>query len=373
MTSTDDVVTPAAPGPRRRHSVFHLLEVAEIERLTDDAVAITFHVPEELREEFRYEAGQHVNVRATIAGDDVRRSYSICAPATSGVLRIGVKRLPDGVFSSYALERLRPGDVLEVMTPSGRFTPALDPGRSRHYGAIAAGSGITPILSILATALEVEPRSRASLVYVNRSTPGIMFLEEIEDLRDRYLDRFRVVHVLDGERQDVELFSGELDGDRLDAILDRVLPDGDVDDWFLCGPQALTDVLRDTLVARGHDPEHVHRELFIAQSPARTGPPPRLDETAGGSTVRVLLDGRSTTFPLSADGPSILDAALQQRGDAPYACKNGVCGTCRARVVEGKVSMDQNFALEADEVEQGFVLACQSHPLTEQVTLDFDQ
>jgi ring-1,2-phenylacetyl-CoA epoxidase subunit PaaE len=366
---------PVEEGTRRRHSVFHLLKVAALDRITDDAVAITFDVPERLRDEFRFEAGQHINVRATIAGDDVRRSYSICAPATSSVLRVGVKGLPDGVFSSYALNRLQVGDSLEVMTPSGRFTTALDPNRTRHYGAIAAGSGITPMLSIISTALEVEPNSKASLVFVNRNTSGIMFLEEIEDLRNRYLDRFRVVHVLDGERQEVELFSGTLDRERLNKILDNVLPDADVDEWFLCGPQGLTDMLRDTLVDRGHDPANVHRELFIASSPAKPRPTAAPDTTAAatGSDVEVILDGRSTTFKLSPEGPSILDAALQQRGDAPYACKNGVCGTCRARVVEGKVDMDQNFALEHDEVERGYVLSCQAHPLTDRVIIDFDQ
>jgi ring-1,2-phenylacetyl-CoA epoxidase subunit PaaE len=366
---------PAEDASKRRHSVFHLLKVAALDRITDDAVAITFDVPERLREEFRFDAGQHINVRATIAGDDVRRSYSICAPATGSVLRVGVKGLPDGVFSSYALNRLQVGDSLEVMTPSGRFTTELDPSRTRHYGAIAAGSGITPMLSIISTALEVEPNSKASLVFVNRNTSGIMFLEEIEDLRNRYLDRFRVVHVLDGERQEVELFSGTLDRERLNAILDNVLPDADVDEWFLCGPQGLTDMLRDALVDRGHDPANVHRELFIASTPPKRRPTAPADTTAAatGSEVEVILDGRSTTFKLSPEGPSILDAALQQRGDAPYACKNGVCGTCRARVVEGKVDMDQNFALEHDEVERGYVLSCQAHPLTDRVIIDFDQ
>ena len=207
-TAPEPVVPPSVGGDSRRHAVFHLLKVAKLDRITDDAVAITFDVPERLRDQFTYQAGQHVSVRATIAGDDVRRSYSICAPATSGLLRVGVKRLPDGVFSTYALNRLEVGDSLEVMTPSGRFTTTLNPQQTKHYGAIAAGSGITPILSILSTALEVEPQSRASLIYVNRSTSSIMFLEEIEDLRNRYLGRFRVVYVLDEERQDVEMLSG---------------------------------------------------------------------------------------------------------------------------------------------------------------------
>jgi ring-1,2-phenylacetyl-CoA epoxidase subunit PaaE len=354
----------------RRHSVFHRLRVARLERLTADAVAITFDVPDHLREDFRFSAGQHVSIRAPIAGDAVRRNYSLCAPATSGILQVGVKRLPEGVFSSYALERLRVGDTLEVMTPSGRFTTDLDPKRSRHYGAIAAGSGITPILSILSTALEVEPHSRASLIYANRSTASILFLEEIADLRNRYLTRFQVAHVLSAERQEVELLSGRLTADRLHRILDTIMPDEGVDDWFLCGPQVLTDTLLDALRTRGHAREHLHRELFFASTAPRRAVHPTSEQ--GGSTVEVILDGRGTSLRLSPDGESILDAALAARGDAPYACKNGVCGTCRARVLEGNVTMDQNFALEVDEVERGYVLTCQSHPLTDRVILDFD-
>lgn len=371
----NDATAPPTDRSARRHSVFHLLKVAKLDRITDDAVAITFDVPERLRDEFRYQAGQHVNVRATIAGDDVRRSYSICAPATSGVLRVGVKRLPDGVFSSFAATRLQVGDALEVMTPSGRFTTPFDSQQAKHYGAIAAGSGITPILSILSTALETEPSSTGSLIFLNKNTPSIMFLEEIEDLRNRYLGRFKVVHVLDSERLEVEMLSGSLDPDRLNRILDTILPDDGVDEWFLCGPQGLTDVLHETLVSRGHRPEDVHRELFIAATPAKRSPRPeaKVGKAPTGSQVEVVLDGRATSFVLDPQGESILDAALTVRSDAPYACKNGVCGTCRARVVDGKVEMDQNYALEEDEVARGYVLACQSHPVSDKVSLDFDQ
>ncbi len=377
MTSTDSVPvesTVTGTPSSRRHARFHLLKVAQLERLTDDAVAITFEVPAELREDFRFAAGQHVSLRCTVAGDDVRRNYSVCTPATSGVLRIGVKRLPDGVFSSYAMERLQVGDTLEVLTPSGRFTTAFDPGRARHYGAVAAGSGITPILSILATALEVEPDSRATLIYVNKTSTGIMFIEELQDLKNRYLDRFQLIHVLGDETQEAEVLSGKLDPDRLTALLDNLVSD-DVDDWFLCGPLGLTDVVRDTLVARGADPEHIHRELFTASgAPARrtpttaaTGPP------VTGSSVSVVLDGRTTTLTLARDAEPVLDAVLRVRTDAPYACKGGVCGTCRAQVLEGEVEMDQNFALERADVQRGFVLTCQAHPITDAVVLDYDR
>jgi len=316
----------------RRHSVFHPLRVACIERLTDDAVAITFDVPPELREDFRFQAGQHVSIRSPVAGDEVRRNYSICAPATSGRLRIGVKRIPDGVFSSYAAERLRPGDVLDIMTPTGSFSTALHPGQRKRYGAIAAGSGITPVLSILSTALEVEPGSSAVLVYVNRTTLNIMFLEDLEDLKNRYPDRFQLIHVLDEEPLDVEILSGRLDAGRLGRILDHlVLPD-DVDEWFLCGPLPMTDVAREVLLAYGADDQHIHRELFFV------GPPP-----AAGSRAPA--------------------AATQE----PTA------GASRAKVVEGEVRMDANYALEPADIAAGYALACQSHPAADRVVLDFDQ
>jgi ring-1,2-phenylacetyl-CoA epoxidase subunit PaaE len=366
----------------RRHSVFHPLRVACVERLTDDAVAVTFDVPPELREAFRFQAGQHVSIRSPVVGDDVRRNYSICAPATGGQrLRIGVKRIPNGVFSSYVAEHLRPGDVLDIMTPTGSFSTALQSGQRKRYGAIAAGSGITPVLSILSTALEVEPESSAVLIYVNRTTLNIMFLEDLEDLKNRYPDRFQLIHVLDEEPLDVEILSGRLDADRLGRILDGlVLPD-DVDEWFLCGPLPMTDVAREVLLGHGTDDRHIHRELFFVGPPpaagdraaAGAGSPARETEPAAGASVTVLLDGRSQTFVLPADGASILDATLRYRADAPFACKNGVCGTCRAKVVEGEVRMDSNYALEPAEVAAGYALACQSHPAADRVVLDFDQ
>ena len=361
-------------GPRR-HSVFHPLRVACIERLTDDAVAITFDVPPELRGQFRFQAGQHVSIRSPVVGDDVRRNYSICAPATSGRLRIGVKRIPDGIFSSFAAERLRPGDVLDIMTPTGSFSTDLRPGQCKRYGAIAAGSGITPVLSILGTALEVEPGSSAVLVYVNRTTLNIMFLEDLEDLKNRYPDRFQLIHVLDEEPLDVEILSGRLDADRLGRILDGlVLPD-DVDEWFLCGPLPMTDVAREVLLSYGADDQHIHRELFFVGPPPAAGsraPVAAAAEPEAGADVTILLDGRSQSFILPEDGASILDATLRYRPDAPFACKNGVCGTCRAKVVEGEVRMDANYALEPADIAAGYALACQSHPAADRVVLDFD-
>jgi ring-1,2-phenylacetyl-CoA epoxidase subunit PaaE len=361
-----------APSGKRK-PVFHLLRVAELDRLTDDAVAITFDVPEVLADEYRFVAGQHLALRCTIAGDDVRRNYSICTPPSAGRLRVGVKLLPGGVFSSYAMERLRVGDTIEVLTPTGQFFTPLDPAQAKHYGAVAAGSGITPILSIIASALEVEPGSRATLIYANRTTGNIMFLEELEDLKNRYLGRFQLIHVLGDEWREAELLTGRLDRDRLTAILDTLVPP-DVDDWFLCGPLDLTETVSATLIDRGADPDHIHRELFhVDPLPPRRDRPAADTEADGGAKVTVVLDGRGTSFTLASGSEPILDAALRLRGDAPYACKNGVCGTCRAKLVEGKVEMAQNFALEREEVDRGYVLACQSHPTSDQVTLDFDQ
>lgn len=366
-------VPPAVAAPAHRPAVFHRLRVAAVDRLTEEAVAVTFEVPADLREQFRFDPGQHVSVRAPALGDDVRRNYSICTPATGGALRIGVKRIPDGAFSAFVADRLAPGDTLDVMTPTGTFTIRPDPGRARRYVAVAAGSGITPVLSILATALAVEPDSTAALVYVNRRTSTIMFLEELEDLKNRFPARFQLIHVLGHERTDVPMLSGRLDADRFTRILDTVLPVDEVDDWFLCGPMAMTDTVRRVLGERGVPERSVHRELFHvgAPPPRRRGRP--ADVPTSGARVRVILDGRAVELTVPADGQSILDATLAVRPDAPFACKNAVCGTCRARVTEGTVDLDSNYALEPDELDRGFVLTCQAHPTTDRVVVDFDR
>ncbi len=362
----------AEQHPRRKHATFHPLKVAKLDRLTDDAVAITFDVPAGLAEDFTFKPGQHVAVRALLAGDDVRRNYSICAPAGSATLRIGVKRLPDGVFSAYALDHLAVGDTLEVLSPAGTFSPTLEAGQARHYGAIAAGSGITPILSILATALQVEPGSRATLIYVNATSRSIMFLEELEDLKNRFLGRFQIVHVLGHEAQDAELLSGRLDPDRLTALLDTFGGDA-VESWFLCGPMPLTDMVIATLQARGVPAGAIHRELFHADALPPRRAANRSTDTGPGYRVSVVLDGRRTDFTLPPDTEPVLDAARRLRGEIPFACKNGVCGTCRCRLTAGTVDMAQNYALEPDELARGYVLACQSYPTSDGVVMDFDQ
>jgi ring-1,2-phenylacetyl-CoA epoxidase subunit PaaE len=346
-----------------------------VERLTDDAVAITFAVPEDLRDSYAYDAGQHLTVRTDIDGVEVRRNYSICALATSGRLRVAVKRLEGGVFSGFATGALAVGDIVDVMTPTGRFVPRLDPGQAKHYCAVAAGSGITPVLSIVTTVLEVEPESSVTLIYGNRTTRSVMFLDELADLKDRHPTRFRLINVLSREQQDVELFNGHIDAAKLTRLMDTLIPTDSVDEWFLCGPFAMVEQARDTLLAAGVPVSRVHMELFHVEGEAPRGAGVDRDTTrdAGTSSVTITLDGRASTFDVVRGGPRILDAALAVRGDAPYACKGGVCGTCRAKLLTGEVAMERCYALEPDEIESGFVLACQSSPVSERVVLDFDQ
>ena len=368
-------VAEAAAGHRR--ATIHPLRVRAVEPLTDDAVVIEFEIPPELEDAFAFTHGQHVSLRCEAAGDDARRSYSICSAAGSGLLSVAVKRLPGGIFSAFALEKLRAGDVVEVVTPIGHFNTALDPGRATAYAMFAAGSGIAPILSNLSTILAVEPRSSVTLIYGNRTVKDIMFLEELEDLKNRYPERFALYHVLSREEQDVQLFHGRIDAERVSMFLDQLVRPADVDEWFLCGPREMIEAARTVLLERGVETEHVHAELFHANSSPR--PAPTVEQLAsagqvvGAAEVTIILDGRKSTFSVDPDGESMLDAALRVRSDAPYACKGGVCGTCRARLVSGSVRMDQHFALEQREIDAGFVLACQSHPTTPSVVLDFDQ
>jgi ring-1,2-phenylacetyl-CoA epoxidase subunit PaaE len=357
----------------RAHGAFAPLRVAAVERLTADAVALTFDVPPELREQYAFAPGQHLTLRATIDGEEVRRSYSICSPPSSGRLRIAIKQLEGGLFSKHALTQVDVGDVLEVMRPAGRFGVRLDPANAKHYAAVVAGSGITPVLSILAAALETEPASRFTLVYGNRDAGSVMFLEELADLKDRWPGRLQLVHVLSREQRDSELLTGRIDDAKLDTLLTSVIPPDAVDDWLLCGPFELVEQVRARLLAHAVPQRRVHLELFHVEGEPV---PVRPRSSAGGSDadsaeVTVRLDGRTTTFRMPPEG-SVLDATLAVRADAPYACKGGVCGTCRAKVVEGRVSMARQYALDEDELEEGFVLACQSVPETPKVALDFD-
>lgn len=360
--------------PTRRRPVFHPLPVAAIDRLTEDSLAITFAVPAELREAFAFAAGQHITVRRIEpGGEDVRRSYSICSTpaelAASGRLRIGVKEIPGGSFSAYAARALHAGDTVDVLPPLGGFSTALDPGRARGYGAIVAGSGITPVLSLVATALATEPASTFTVLYGNRYARSVMFAEELADLKDRYPTRLRVLHVLSREPRDAELLSGRLDAQRLDRLLDTLVPVGSIDEWFLCGPYGLIEAAREVLGRRGVPAGAVHFELFHA-SAAPPAPPPSSVEAAD-CEVTIVLDGRASSFAMGRH-ERVLDAALRARPELPYACKGGVCSTCRARVVSGQVTMARNFALEPADVAAGYVLTCQSCPVSDRLVVDYD-
>ncbi|MFI9824766.1 1,2-phenylacetyl-CoA epoxidase subunit PaaE [Streptomyces sp. NPDC052013] len=349
---------------------FHRLRVAAVDRLTDDSVALTLAVPPELREAFRFTPGQHLALRRTVDGEEIRRTYSICSPAPGGegpsTLRVGVRLVEGGAFSTYALKEINLGDELEVMTPAGRFTLRPAPGL---YAAIVGGSGITPVLSIVATLLEREPRARFCLIRSDRTAASTMFLEEVADLKDRYPDRLQLVTVLSREEQQAGLPSGRLDQERLTGLLPALLAVERVDGWFLCGPYGLVEGAERTLRSLGVPRSRIHEEIFhVDASPAPAG----AATAPAHSTVTARLDGRGGTWPVQ-DGESLLDTVLRNRPDAPYACKGGVCGTCRAFLVSGEVRMDRNFALEAEETEAGYVLACQSHPVTERVELDFDR
>jgi ring-1,2-phenylacetyl-CoA epoxidase subunit PaaE len=342
----------------------HPLGVRCIERLTEDAVVIAFAVPEELREAYRFHPGQHVVVLHNHEGDVVRRSYSICSSATSGELQIGVKELPGGAFSPFAVRRLKEGDILHVMVPSGSFGPRFDPEQARHYGAVAAGSGITPILSILATALDVEPRSRASLLYGNRSLASAMFRRELDALRERHGARLAVTYALSRERAPGAV-EGRIRAERLEALL----PVGAIDDWYLCGPEQLVDDATTALRTAGVDSERMHRELFHSDAETEVDLAGRPDLW---SEVRVRVEGIETTMTLHSRGEPILTAAMANRADMPYACREAICATCRAKVVEGTVVMDRCSALDRLELESGYVLTCQAHPVDPVVTVDFD-
>ncbi|MEU9118565.1 1,2-phenylacetyl-CoA epoxidase subunit PaaE [Streptomyces sp. NPDC048506] len=347
--------------------MFHPLQVREIERLTDDAVAVTFAVPPELRTTFRHTPGQHIALRRTVDGQEIRRTYSICTPATDEpALRVGIRLVEDGAFSTYALKELAVGDTVEVMAPAGRFALAPRPG---HFVGIVGGSGITPVLSIAGTLLAQQPDARFCLIRSDRTAASTMFLEEVADLKDRYPERFQLIHALSREEQQAGLPSGRLDEPRLRSLLPALLKIDAIDGWYLCGPYGLVQGAERALRALGVPRSHIHEEIFHVDNGAPTTP---ATAAPAHSTVTATLDGRSGSWPVH-DGESLLEAVLRNRADAPYACKGGVCGTCRAFLVSGEIRMDRNFALEADEVDAGYVLACQSHPVTEEVELDFDR
>jgi ring-1,2-phenylacetyl-CoA epoxidase subunit PaaE len=358
------VAAPTAPAKTR----FNTLAVADVDRLCEDAVAVTFDVPEDLAAEYDFRPGQSLIVRRRIDGRDERRNYSICAPAGAPP-RIGVREVPDGLFSSWLVHQVRPGDELEVSTPTGGFTPDLEV--AAHHVLLVAGSGITPALSIAASVLE-NPNTTVTLLYGNRRTSTVMFADELADLKDRHPSRLNLIHVLSREPREVELFTGRLDAERLRAILPMLGDPRLVDHWWLCGPFDMVTDVQELLQAKGVSRELVHQELFyVGDVPPAPAMHPEAEIEGAASEVAVKLDGRVTTSVIPRD-TTVLEGAQRGRPDLPFACKGGVCGTCRARVTDGIVDMRRNFALEPAEVDAGFVLTCQSHPVSERVAVDFD-
>ncbi|HEX9043310.1 MAG TPA: 1,2-phenylacetyl-CoA epoxidase subunit PaaE [Trebonia sp.] len=356
--------TPVTAPRRAKSRDFHRLTVRRVEPLTGDSAAITFTVPADLAEEFAFAAGQTLTIRR---GED-RRSYSICAPAGSAP-RIGVREVEGGAVSGWLVHDLKAGDTLEVQPPSGSFTPDLTvPG---HHVLIAAGSGITPMMSIAASVLAADGKSTVTLLYGNRRSDTVMFADEVADLKDAYPARMQIVHVLSREPQEVELHSGRLDAGRLTALLPATVDVPAVDHWWLCGPFAMVNDAIEVLRGLGVDPGRIHRELFwVGDEP----PAEAVHEDApvgAGASLTVILDGRSTTLTLPAGTP-VLDGAQRARPDLPFACKGGVCGTCRAKIVSGAAAMRRNYALEQHETDAGYILTCQAVPLSDEITVDYD-
>ncbi|MBT9385400.1 phenylacetate-CoA oxygenase/reductase subunit PaaK [Pseudooceanicola sp. CBS1P-1] len=355
---------------------FHPLEVTDIRRDTRDAVVVTLKPRPEDAEGFAFTQGQYLTFRRAFDGAELRRSYSICAGLDEGCLRVGVKRVEGGAFSTFVNEELAVGDTLEAMAPSGRFFTVLEPDRARHYLGFAGGSGITPVLSILKTVLAREPASTFTLVYANRQTSSIMFRETLEDLKNLYLGRLSVIHVLETEGQEIDLFTGRVDAAKLEMLFRLWVDPGTVDTAFICGPEPMMLTIAESLRRHGLSDDQIKYELFGSSQQGRAKAPAVSKvarEAQGTCEVSVTLDGTTRNFTMPKDGEAILDAAIRNSMDAPYSCKAGVCSTCRAKVIEGEVEMIQNHALEDYEVRAGYVLSCQCLPVSDKVVLSYDE
>jgi ring-1,2-phenylacetyl-CoA epoxidase subunit PaaE len=350
---------------------FHQLRVAEVRRETPECVSLKFELPAELADEYRFTQGQHLALRATLGGEELRRSYSVCSGCDDGELRVAVKKVPGGRFSVWANESLKPGDAIDVMTPEGRFFTPLDPAHEKHYVAFIAGSGITPVLSLIRTTLAREPKSRFTLVYGNRRQASVMFHEALEDLKDRYLARFALYNVFSRDEQDIDLFNGRLDGAKARAFLSALVPPESIDEAFVCGPSTMIELVEQALLEAGVPRAHVHVERFGV--PTSSMPPPIDDTEAAQARIGIVIDGVRREIDFQPGQHSILDAGRAAGLDLPYSCKGGMCSTCRGKLLEGQVKMAKNYALEPHEVAAGFVLTCQSYPLSARVLISYDE
>ncbi len=349
---------------------FHRLRVAEVRRETPDCVSLTFELPPDVADDYRYTQGQHLTLRTTLDGEELRRSYSLCSGCDDNELRVAVKKVAGGRFSIWANDELKPGDAIDVMTPEGRFFTPLDDSHQKHYVAFAAGSGITPVLSLIRTTLVREPRSRFTLVYGNRRQSSVMFHETLEDLKDRYLTRFVLFNVFSREEQEIELFNGRLDAAKVRAFLHTLVPVDSIDEAFVCGPASMIDEVERALIDAGVPPTHVHVERFGV--PGEATALPIDDAEAAQAKIGLIIDGVKREIDFHRGQHSILDAGRAAGLDLPYSCKGGMCSTCRGKLLEGQVKMAKNYALEPHEVAAGFVLTCQSYPLTERVVISYD-
>lgn len=355
---------------------FHTLAVSDVRKETADCISVAFSIPDDLKDAYRFQQGQYLTLRTMIDGEDIRRSYSICSGTRDGEMRVAIKQVENGVFSSWAMSSLKPGDSLDVMTPMGNFTSELRADQKKHYLLFAAGSGITPVLSIAKSVLATEPKSEVTLIYGNRWFKTIIFRDLLEDMKDRYLGRFRVFHVLSSEPNDIDLYHGRIDQDKVRGFCATFIDPSSVDEVFVCGPEPMIRCVKSEMHSFGIPEDKIHFELFI--SPNQIANKPSVVEAKKTASkvqcaITVVFDGQESSFFMPMDGTRILDAAQQHGMDIPFSCKGGMCCTCRAHVNEGQVEMVVNYALEPGEVESGYVLTCQAVPLSEKVVVDFDQ
>ena len=353
---------------------FHALRVAEVRRETPDAVSIVFDVPENLRGAFRFDAGQYLTLKMDMNGDDVRRNYSVCVAPADKELRIAVKETATGLFSRWANRELAAGMTIDVMPPMGRFTHAPDPAHAGRYVAFAGGSGITPVISLIRTVLAAEPKSEFTLLYGNRNTASVIFLEQLAALKDRFLDRFQLYHFLEDEAEEIELFNGILDRAKCDEVLSTLVDPATIDIAFICGPGPMMDAAEAALLATGVPADKIKIERFSTDplSAERLVRAEQLSQKAAGIPMMVTLDGRRARVAYDADKGSILESVRAAGMRAPFACKQGVCATCKARLISGTVEMKANYALAEDDLRKGYILTCQSVPTSDDVVLDYD-
>ena len=354
-------------------TLFHTVQVKDIRKTTSECSVITLDIPEELKETFRYKQGQYITFKAMINDEEIRRSYSLCSAPTEHEWKVAVKKIEDGRFSTYANDVLREGDVVEVMPPSGKFFREVEPTKDKNYVAFAAGSGITPILSIIKTHLELEPDSSFKLFYVNRSVSSIILKEEIEALKNKYVDRFQVFHFLTREDRGAPIFNGRLDNDKLDFIVDHLLPTAQIDDYFICGPNEMIFLIQAYLENKGVDKKKIHFELFNTPTAGVVKKKSKVNKANEELTsIKIKEGGVYQTIKIAKGSASILDAGLDQNIDLPYACKGGVCCTCRAKLIGGEIDQQVSYGLEQEEIDSGFILTCTAIPLSKEVEVDYD-